>query len=81
MLGSGLRMVSARALGPLSTLFWGTPPIIVVSSELPEILRVSDRVLVMRRGASEGELSRAQATEESIMRLAVSGAQRQVEAA
>jgi ribose transport system ATP-binding protein len=55
--------------------------IIVVSSELPEILRVSDRVLVMRRGAAEGELSRAEATEESIMRLAVSGAQSQVEAA
>jgi ribose transport system ATP-binding protein len=55
--------------------------IIVVSSELPEILRVSDRVLVMRRGAAEGELSRAEATEEGIMRLAVSGAQSQVEAA
>jgi ribose transport system ATP-binding protein len=55
--------------------------IIVVSSELPEILRVSDRVLVMRRGAAEGELSRAEATEEHIMRLAVSGAQNQAEAA
>ena len=55
--------------------------IIVVSSELPEILRVSDRVLVMRRGAAEGELSRAEATEENIMRLAVSGAQSQGEAA
>jgi ribose transport system ATP-binding protein len=48
--------------------------IIVVSSELPEILRVSGRVLVMRRGVAEGELSRAEATEEQIMRLAVSGA-------
>ena len=55
--------------------------IIVVSSELPEILRVSDRVLVMRRGFAEGELSRAEATEENILRLAVSGAQNQVEAA
>ena len=55
--------------------------IIVVSSELPEILRVSDRVLVMRRGVAEGELSRAEASEHNIMRLAVSGAQSQVEAA
>jgi DinB superfamily len=30
---SGLRMVSARALGHLSTSFWGTPRIIVASSE------------------------------------------------
>ena len=51
--------------------------IIVVSSELPEILRLADRVLVMRRGASEGVLSREDLTEESIMRLAVTGAQSQ----
>jgi ribose transport system ATP-binding protein len=51
--------------------------IIVVSSELPEILRVSDRVLVMRRGVAEGVLAREDATEESIMRLAVTGAQPQ----
>ena len=51
--------------------------IIVVSSELPEILRLSDRVLVMRRGASEGVIDRSDATEESIMRLAVTGAQSQ----
>ena len=55
--------------------------IIVVSSELPEILRVSDRVLVMRRGVAEGVLTRAEATEENIMRLAVSGATNRVEAA
>ena len=49
--------------------------IIVVSSELPEILRLSDRVLVMRRGSAEGVLDQAEASEESIMRLAVTGAQ------
>ncbi len=54
--------------------------IIVVSSELPEILRVSDRVLVMRRGMAEGVLSREDATEEAIMRLAVTGAQVQSQA-
>jgi ribose transport system ATP-binding protein len=47
--------------------------IIVVSSELPEILRLADRVLVMRRGVSEGILSRAELSEQAIMNLAVSG--------
>jgi len=51
--------------------------IIVVSSELPEILRLADRVLVMRRGASEGVLPHDELTEESIMHLAVTGAQNQ----
>ncbi len=54
---------------------------IVVSSELPEILRVSDRVLVMRRGIAEGVLERAEATEEAIMRLAITGAQKQSQSA
>jgi ABC-type sugar transport system ATPase subunit len=40
---------------------------------LPEILAVADRVLVMRGGRITGELSRAAASEEAIMRLASSG--------
>ena len=47
--------------------------IIVVSSELPEILRLADRVLVMRRGSAEALLSRSELSEETIMRYAVSG--------
>jgi ribose transport system ATP-binding protein len=47
--------------------------IIVVSSELPEILRLADRVLVMRRGVAEKILDRADISEESIMRFAISG--------
>jgi ribose transport system ATP-binding protein len=47
--------------------------IIVVSSELPEILRVADRVLVMRRGEATAILDRQDLSEESIMRHAVSG--------
>jgi len=47
--------------------------ILLVSSELEEILRLSDRVLVMHRGRIAGELSREQATEESIMHLATGG--------
>jgi ribose transport system ATP-binding protein len=44
--------------------------ILMISSELPEILGMSDRVLVMRRGMIAGELSRAEATQEKIMALA-----------
>ncbi|MGH8246543.1 MAG: ATP-binding cassette domain-containing protein, partial [Gammaproteobacteria bacterium] len=44
--------------------------IIMVSSELPEILGLSDRVLVMREGRVTAELSHADATEERIMHFA-----------
>ncbi|MER0236915.1 sugar ABC transporter ATP-binding protein [Fulvimarina sp. MAC8] len=44
---------------------------IVVSSELPEIMRVSDRVLVMREGRVAGILDRADVSEEAIVALAV----------
>ncbi|PDT15400.1 ABC transporter [Rhizobium sp. J15] len=45
--------------------------VIVVSSELPEVLRVSDRVLVMRDGAIVAELGRDQLSEETIVSHAV----------
>ncbi|WP_442962152.1 xylose ABC transporter ATP-binding protein [Pseudogracilibacillus sp. SE30717A] len=44
--------------------------IILISSELPEILGISDRVIVMSNGRVTGELSRADATQEEIMKLA-----------
>jgi ribose transport system ATP-binding protein len=44
---------------------------IVVSSELPEILRVADRVLVMREGRIAGVLERNSLSEEAIVKLAV----------
>lgn len=44
--------------------------IIMISSELPEILRMSHRILVMCEGRVTGELTSAQATQEKIMRLA-----------
>ena len=44
--------------------------ILMVSSEMPEILGMSDRVLVMHEGRLTGEFSRAEATQESIMRAA-----------
>ena len=44
--------------------------ILMVSSELPEVLGVSDRVLVMRAGRIVGEFTRAEATQDKIMRAA-----------
>jgi len=42
--------------------------IIIISSEMPEILGMSDRILVMNDGRIKGELSRDEATQEAIMR-------------
>jgi ABC-type sugar transport system ATPase subunit len=47
--------------------------ILLVSSELPEVLALSDRVLVMRAGRVAGELDRASLTPERIMTLATKG--------
>ncbi|MBV8235873.1 MAG: sugar ABC transporter ATP-binding protein, partial [Acidimicrobiia bacterium] len=44
--------------------------IVMTSSELPELLTVSDRILVLCEGRQTAELSRAEATEESIMHAA-----------
>jgi ribose transport system ATP-binding protein len=44
--------------------------IVMISSELPEVLRMSHRVLVMCEGRITGELSAAEATQEKIMQLA-----------
>jgi len=47
--------------------------IVTVSSEMPELLLLSDRVLVMCEGRQTAILSRAEATQEAIMRLAAPG--------
>jgi ribose transport system ATP-binding protein len=47
--------------------------IIMISSELPEVLGMSDRILVMHEGRITGELSREEATQEKIMHLATGG--------
>jgi ribose transport system ATP-binding protein len=47
--------------------------IIMVSSELPEILAMSDRILVMREGKIAGEVNREEANQELILNLALGG--------
>ena len=54
-----LRDISASGIG-----------VLMVSSELPELLAVCDRILVMHEGKMTGELSREEASEEAIMKYA-----------
>jgi ribose transport system ATP-binding protein len=44
--------------------------VIMISSELPEVLGMSDRILVMREGEIAGEIAHADATEEKVMSYA-----------
>jgi ribose transport system ATP-binding protein len=45
--------------------------VIMISSDMEEVLNVSDRVAVMHEGAIAGVLERADCTEENVMLLAV----------
>ena len=47
--------------------------VIVISSELPELLAVSDRVLVLRGGAIDKEIDRSDIPDEESLQLAVQG--------
>jgi ABC-type sugar transport system ATPase subunit len=47
--------------------------ILVISSDLPEVLALADRILIMRHGRLTGELTRSDATEEKVMHLAALG--------
>jgi ABC-type sugar transport system ATPase subunit len=44
--------------------------ILMISSDLPEVLGMADRVIVMRDGRTTGELSSGEATAERVMALA-----------
>ncbi|UQN08377.1 sugar ABC transporter ATP-binding protein [Deinococcus sp. QL22] len=44
--------------------------VLMISSDLPEVLGMADRILVMREGQVVGELNRAEANEEAVMYLA-----------
>jgi len=54
----------------LNDLARGGKAIIMISSELPEILRMSHRIIVMCEGRVTGELTAEEATQEKIMTLA-----------
>jgi ribose transport system ATP-binding protein len=47
--------------------------VLMISSDLPEVLGVSDRILVMREGRLVGEFTRDQATQDKIMHAATGG--------
>ena len=44
--------------------------VLLISSEMPELLSICDRILVMHNGRITGELSHEEATEEKILMLA-----------
>ncbi|MEG2389241.1 MAG: ATP-binding cassette domain-containing protein, partial [Clostridia bacterium] len=45
--------------------------VIMISSELPEVIGMSDRILVMHEGAIKGELAGQEMTAEQVMQLAI----------
>ncbi len=53
--------------------------ILMISSELPEVLGMSDRVMVMSQGNLTGELSGEEATQENVMELATAQQEAAVE--
>ena len=59
----------------------GDTGVILISSELPEVIAMSDRIIVMSAGRIAGVLEPPEFSEERILRLAVLGAQGQVAAA
>jgi inositol transport system ATP-binding protein len=54
----------------MSNLAMERKAIILISSEMPEILAMSDRIMVMHEGRKVGELGRAEATQEKILHMA-----------
>ena len=50
--------------------------IIVISSELPEVLALADRIVTMREGRVTGEMMREHATQETLMALMTIGSER-----
>jgi ABC-type sugar transport system ATPase subunit len=67
----GARSEIYRAMNRLTTAGLG---ILMISSDLAEILGMSDRIVVMRAGRTVGELSRREATAERVMALAATAA-------
>jgi ribose transport system ATP-binding protein len=59
----------------MNQLVQGGKAVLMISSELPEILGMSDRILVMHEGRITGEFMREEATQEKIMKCATGGVQ------
>jgi ribose transport system ATP-binding protein len=68
------RGIDVGAKSEIYKLLWSLAnqgkAIVMISSELPEILRMSDRIVVMCEGRITGELAAKEATQERIMQLA-----------
>jgi ribose transport system ATP-binding protein len=79
LLDEPTRGIDVRSKAEIYDLVWGLAShgaaVLVASSELEELLRLADRIVVMHRGRTAGELTRAEATEERIMQLATGGGQ------
>ncbi|APR39773.1 sugar ABC transporter ATP-binding protein [Paraburkholderia sp. SOS3] len=61
----------AEVYGALSELVQNGMAVLMISSELPEVLGMADRVLVMHEGRISAEIARADASEERIMSAAL----------
>ena len=66
----GAKVEVYRLIGELAA---GGAAVLVVSSELLELLGICDRILVMRAGRLRGELARAEFSQERVMALAALG--------
>ncbi len=53
--------------------------VVMISSEMPELLGMCDRIYVMNKGRIVGELSKAEASQEKIMALILKGSEIEVE--
>ena len=47
--------------------------VLMISSELPEVLGMADRIIVMREGHQVAEFDRAEATQEKVIAAATTG--------
>ena len=63
--------VKAEFYEAISDLAASGRAILLISSELPELLALSDRILVMAEGRLTGEFTRESATQEAVMQAAV----------
>jgi ribose transport system ATP-binding protein len=79
LLDEPTRGIDVRSKGEIYDLVRGLASrgaaVLVASSELAELLHLADRIVVLDRGRTAGELARAEATEERIMQLATGGGQ------